>query len=118
MQFKIDENLHSDSADLLRQHGHDAMTVYDQGLQGKADPVIASVCQQEGRMIITLDLDFSDIRRYPPKDHQGLIVLRLNDQSRRAVLAILGRLIPLLDSEPLIGKLWIVQETSLRIREG
>jgi hypothetical protein len=29
MQFKIDENLHSDAADLLRQHGHDALTVYE-----------------------------------------------------------------------------------------
>lgn len=31
MQFKIDENLHSDVADLLRKHGHDALTVFDQG---------------------------------------------------------------------------------------
>ena len=29
MQFKIDENLHSDVADLLRQCGHDALTVVD-----------------------------------------------------------------------------------------
>jgi hypothetical protein len=30
MRFKVDENLHSDFADLLRQHGHDALTVYEQ----------------------------------------------------------------------------------------
>ncbi len=33
MQFKIDENLHADAADLLRQHGHDALTVFEQGLR-------------------------------------------------------------------------------------
>jgi hypothetical protein len=33
MQFKIDENLHSDAGELLRQHGHDALTVYDQGCE-------------------------------------------------------------------------------------
>jgi len=76
MQFKIDENLHSDAADLLRQHGHDALTVFDQGLRGHADGDIASVCQQESRTIVPLDLDFSDIRVYPPGDYEGIIVLR------------------------------------------
>ena len=62
MQFKIDENLHSDAADLLRQRGHDAPTVFAQGLRGQPDSDIASVCQQEARTIVALDLDFSDIR--------------------------------------------------------
>ena len=75
MLFKIDENLHSDAADLLRQHGHDALTVHEQGLQGGADSDIADVCRHEERAFVTLDLDFSDIRNYPPKDYHGIIVL-------------------------------------------
>jgi predicted nuclease of predicted toxin-antitoxin system len=55
MQFKTDENLHSDVADLLRQHGHDALTVYEQGLRGAADLDIATVCRQEQRAIVTLE---------------------------------------------------------------
>jgi predicted nuclease of predicted toxin-antitoxin system len=118
MRFKIDENLHADAAELLRQHGHDAMTVHEQGLRGRADVDIANVCRQEGRAVMTLDLDFSDVRRYPPEDYQGLIVLRLNDQSRASVLNIISRIIPLLGVEPLVGNLWIVQETHIRIRKG
>jgi len=118
MQFKIDENLHSDAADLLSQHGHDALTVFDQGLRGHADGDIASVCQQESRAIVTLDLDFSDIRVYPPGDYEGIIVLRLNDQSRASVLQALGRIIPLFDTESLTGRLWIVDEHQVRIRGG
>lgn len=53
MQFKVDENLHADAADLLRQHGHDALTVHDQGLRGEADVDIASVCRREKRVIVT-----------------------------------------------------------------
>jgi len=94
LQFKIDENLHADAAELLRQQGHDAITVYDQNLQGEADTNIANVCRQEQRVIVTLDLDFSDIRQYPPKDYPGIIVLRLNDQSRVAVLNVLRRILP------------------------
>jgi predicted nuclease of predicted toxin-antitoxin system len=81
MQFKIDENLHADAAELLRQHGHDTMTVHEQGLQGGADADIANVCRQEGRVMITLDLDFSDVRHYPPEDYQGLIVCWIRPQA-------------------------------------
>ena len=52
MQFKIDENLHSDAADLLRRHGHDALTVHEQGLRGGADSDIADVCRREERAIL------------------------------------------------------------------
>jgi predicted nuclease of predicted toxin-antitoxin system len=117
MQFKIDENLHSDAADLLQQHGHDAVTVFDQGLRGAADPNIANVCRQESRAIIALDLDFSDIRVYPPADYSGIIVFRLNNQSRASVLQVLARTIPLFDTEPLAGRLWIVDEHQVRMRE-
>ena len=72
MQFKIDENLHSDVADLLRQCGHDALTVVDQGLRGHSDGEIAGVCQREARALITLDLDFSDIREFPPAHYSGI----------------------------------------------
>ena len=116
MQFKVDENLHSDAADLLSQHGHDALTVFDQGLRGHADGDIASFCQQESRAIVTLDLDFSDIRVYPPEDYAGIIVLRLNEQSRASILQGLDRIIPLFEDESLAGHLWIVGEHQIRIR--
>jgi predicted nuclease of predicted toxin-antitoxin system len=118
MQFKIDENLHSDAAELLRQQGHDALTVFEQGLRGEDDTNIASICQQEARAIVTLDLDFADIRDFPPEDYQGIVVLRLNDQSRASVLNVLARIIPLFDTEALAGHLWIVDEHQIRIRGG
>ena len=116
MQFKIDENLHSDAADLLRKHGHDALTVQEEGLRGGIDSDIADVCRQEDRAIITLDLDFPDIRDYPPENYHGIIVLRLNDQSRAAVLNVVARIIPVFDSESPVRRLWIDDEYQIRIR--
>ena len=66
--------------------------------------------------MITLDADFADIRAYPPEQFPGLIVLRLRRQDKLHVLEVIGRLIPLLSSEPLEHLLWIVEETRLRIR--
>ncbi len=116
MEFKVDENLPVEVADLLRQVGYDAVTVFEQHLEGSPDSDIASVCQEEGRALITLDTDFADIRTYPPAQFPGLVVLRLRRQDKPHVLEVIRRLIPLLSSEPLEHFLWIVEETCLRIR--
>lgn len=118
MRFKVDENLHPDVARLLCEHGHDAVTVYEQGLRGYSDQKIAAVCHEEGRAIITLDLDFADIRAYPPKAYAGIIVLRVADQSRSAILRIFKGILATLEQESLTGRLWIVDENRIRIRSG
>jgi predicted nuclease of predicted toxin-antitoxin system len=67
MKFKVDENLPIEVAELLRQTGYDATTVLEQDLGGSADTHLASLCQEERRIFVTLDTDFGDIRAYPPK---------------------------------------------------
>ncbi len=113
--FKVDENLPIDVAELLRQHGHDAMTVYEQHLGGHPDNDIASVCRAENRALITLDLDFSNIRVYPPHKHPGIIVLRLDRQDKPGVLAAIEQVLLLLPCEPLVQRLWIVESDRVRI---
>jgi predicted nuclease of predicted toxin-antitoxin system len=116
MKFKIDENLPVEAAESLRQMGYEATTVLEQRLGGGADAHIASVCQQEGRALVTLDTDFADIRSYPPGEYPGLIVLRLKRQDKLHVLEIIARLKEALSSEALEGYLWIVEEGRVRIR--
>jgi predicted nuclease of predicted toxin-antitoxin system len=44
MRFKVDENLPADVAAVLREAGHYASTVLEEGLGGALDSAIASVC--------------------------------------------------------------------------
>jgi predicted nuclease of predicted toxin-antitoxin system len=114
-KFKVDENLPTEAAELLASAGHDAVTVGDQRMVGQSDTNVAMVCKREGRAVVTLDLDFADIRTYPPGDYAGIIVLRLARLDKPRALSVLKRLLPVLQHEPLAGKLWIVQETSVRV---
>ena len=55
MRFKIDENLPVEIAELLREHGHDALTIFDQQMTGAPDPNVANVCVGEQRAPLTLE---------------------------------------------------------------
>ena len=116
MQFKLDANLRSEVGELFRQRGYEVATVYDQGLRGREDHEIAEVCRSEGRILVSLDLDFSDIRMFPPENYPGLIVLRLRAKGRSAVWNVLQGVLAHLDQEPIVGRLWIVDERRIRIR--
>ena len=116
MRFKLDENLPSELGDVLRQAGHDAQTVLDQGLGGSRDQDLAAVCRREDRIIITFDTGFADIRQYPPSAYPGIVVLRLDSQARHHTLAIGTRLLRALVGKSLDGQLWIVEETRVRMR--
>ena len=115
MLFKLDENLRSDVGEPLRHVGHDVSTVYDQGLRGRDDHEIAEACRGEGRVLISLDLDFSNIQTFPPENYPGLIVLRLRSKGRAAVESVFRHVIAHLDQEPIAGRLWIVDEHRIRI---
>ena len=65
VRFKLDENFPKDAGALLRDAGHDVETVLDERLGGNPDAKVLDACQTENRVLITLDLDFSDIRLYP-----------------------------------------------------
>ncbi len=116
MLFKTDENLPEDIADLLKQQGHDAITVPGQQMAGQPDIQVAQVCQNERRALVTLDLDFGDIRAFPPEDYHGIIVLRPAVQNITSLIRLMNRVVPLLNQEPLAGHLWIVDDARVRIR--
>ena len=118
MKFKTDENLPVEVLDLLRQEGHDALSVADQQLAGHPEVDVAAVCQAEQRALVTLDLDFSDIRSYPPEDYFGIIVLRPGLQTISSMVRLTTHAINLLGTEPLAGRLWIVEVHQVRIRGG
>jgi predicted nuclease of predicted toxin-antitoxin system len=116
MKFKVDENLPIEAATLLRDSGHDAMTVHEQDLRGTPDPRLREVCVSEGRVPITFDLDFSDLRSY--RGTPGCIVLRLSRQDRDHVLRVLQRIVPMLHEQRLANSVWIVEEARVRIRQS
>lgn len=118
MRCKLDENMPVESADVLRSAGWECDTVLDEGLGGAEDPDLGARCQTEGRVLFTLDMDFADIRAYPPSEYPGIVVFRPVKPSRNSVLALLRQSISVLNTEWAERRLWIVEPGRVRIRES
>ena len=116
MRFKTDENLPEELASLLRHSGYDALSVNAEDLSGASDASLIGICEAENRILVTLDTDFADIRRYAPREYKGIIVLRLVRQDKLHVLKVMGRLLEMLTREEIAHRLWIVDERQVRIR--
>jgi predicted nuclease of predicted toxin-antitoxin system len=86
VRVKLDENLPAALAGILAAAGHDVDTAPNEGLTGRPDPEVWRAAQDAARFFITQDLDFSDIRRYQPGKHHGLLLVRLAQPSRRRLI--------------------------------
>ena len=116
MHIKLDENLPTDLAVSLRQLGHDVETVLEENLGGAADDLIWQIAQDEGRFLITQDLDFSNVRWFVPGTHRGILLLRLNNPTRRRLIL---RVEAIFNSEPVAlwsGCLVIATDRKIRVR--
>lgn len=116
MKLKIDENLPVEVVTVLSNHGHDAISVVDQNLAGAIDGIVAEVCKSEQRILLTLDLDFADIRTYPPEEYSGIIILRPKVQTISAIVSLTDQVNRLLEESSVVGHLWILDEFHVRIR--
>ncbi|MEW6353532.1 MAG: DUF5615 family PIN-like protein [Pseudomonadota bacterium] len=119
MKFTLDENLGRGIARILREAGHDTSTGYDQKLSGKDDQTIYDVCQREQRCLVTLDLDFGNVLRFPPEPTAGIVVLRPDNKATISTITALARqLVVGLKQENLSGRLWIIETGRIRVHQG
>lgn len=68
------------------------ITVPAEHLAGRDDNEVWQAAQSSERFLITQDLEFSDVRRYIPGTHAGLLLVRLGAPGRDALVARLSLL--------------------------
>src|SRR5438067_4002849 len=117
MKIKLDENLPFRLATLLKELGHDALTVYDQRLIGHHDRQIWDAAQKESRFLITQDLDFSDLRRFAPGSHHGILLVRLRSPNRRSLAARIKGLFQEENVGEWAGSFVVAAELKTRVRK-
>lgn len=86
MRIKLDENLGTRGAQLLKDGGCDVATVLSEGLCSSPDETLIEVCRVEKRVLVSLDKGFASILRFPPTHYAGIVVRRLPEPLTSAAL--------------------------------
>lgn|SRR5690348_13063975 len=115
MKIKLDENLPLRLATLLKNLGHDVDTLYDELLLGRADAEIWEATQVESRFLITQDLDFSDLRRFAPGSHNGILLVRLRSPNRGDLIARVSELFQRENVDGWVGCFVVATERKIRV---
>jgi predicted nuclease of predicted toxin-antitoxin system len=114
----VDEDLPRQAVQLLREHGHDAASVVEQGMGGWKDPSLWIAIQKDERYLVTGDKGFGDIRVYPPGTHRGILLLRPAEDGIRPILELLQKVLDSYKLEDLVGAITVATPRGIRLRRG
>jgi predicted nuclease of predicted toxin-antitoxin system len=118
MKVKLDENLPAGLQSILAKLGHRVHTAHDEGLAGRTDSDIWEAAQRERLFLITQDLDFSDVRRYIPGTHGGILLVRLASPNRRSLIERVKNLFRDEAVEEWPGCFVVATERKVRVRRA
>jgi predicted nuclease of predicted toxin-antitoxin system len=116
MKLKLDENLSRHLKATLAALGHDVQTAADEGLLGQPDSRIGAAARREERVLLTLDVGFADLRKYPPGSHPGIILFRPRSWGPLAVNQYVEQFVRATDLERLAGCVAVVEPGRVRVR--
>jgi predicted nuclease of predicted toxin-antitoxin system len=103
---------------MIGERGHDVQTISQERLNGVDDVRLFEICAVENRCLITFDLDFADVLRFPPHRSAGIAVLRLPRTVSLSVLIELVRnLLAAVERESIAGRLWVVEVGRIRVHD-
>jgi predicted nuclease of predicted toxin-antitoxin system len=116
-QIKLDENFPTGFTSVFEAGGIDASSVLKQNISGTDDDHLYQLCIKEKRIIVTFDLDFANIIRYPSATTSGIIVCRIRQRITLEDIKVLcEKLVGIINSTDLENNLVIVDGNKLRIR--
>lgn len=101
----------------LRESGFEVLEVRDCGLRGKSDEEIFNFAQTENATLLTADLGFGNILRFPVGSHSGIVIIHLPNEisvveMNRQVCAAIDDLA----EEDFRGSLIVIEPGKVRIR--
>ena len=114
MKLLVDVSAGMAIAEVLRQLGHDVLSVRDRDAR-MADVDILAWAVIESRLVVTMDKDFGALVYQAGQAHAGVLLLRLEGartaEKERVTLEIFTR-----HADQLLGRFAVYQDGHLRIR--
>lgn len=115
MRLLTDQDVYGLTVRLLRDLGHDAVTVREAGLSQATDVDLLSHAAQQGRILVSRDRDFGNLV-FLQRLGAGVLYLRVSPSTTTAVHAELKRVLKSYTEEELRGAFVVVEPGRHRFR--
>jgi len=116
MKFLGDVGVSTTTLKALREAGYDSVHLREQNLHRLPDDAILEKALNEGRIVITFDLDFGDLLSASGERLPSVIIFRLHNQTPSNVTKRLFDLVSIEAERLETGALFIVEDARYRIR--
>lgn len=116
--FAIDEDMPRSTGRILKESGDEVKDIRDYGLRGADDDRIYQFAQNNKAVLITADLGFGNILRFPIGSHFGIVIVRFPNEMPTSELnhQLVARFADLTEAD-FKGSLVIIEPGKVRIRK-
>jgi len=120
LRFLADHCISNFIVEILREANHEVLRLKDILPVESSDALVIAKSKEIDAILLSLNGDFADIVRYPPKDYKGIVALQVRNHSE-ILSNLMARLTAYLEVQPAMehyrGKLFVVEIDRIRIRE-
>lgn len=118
MNLLSDHCVSQRTVEFLRRLGHDVLTLKELGKEKAKNSEVLQLATETDRVLVTEDGGFGDIRKYPPHQYPGIILLRVRNPAFRSVIhRTLETFLNSTSREALRGVLVHVERGRIRLRK-
>ena len=115
LKFLADMGISPLTVQGLRDQGHDALHLHEEGLERLPDEEILEKAHREGRILLTHDLDFSQLLAQTGAESPSVILFRLADMRPESVSRHLQLVLAQAEEELHQGAIVSVREGQIRV---
>jgi predicted nuclease of predicted toxin-antitoxin system len=116
MKFLADMGISPRTVAFLRSQGHDAVHLHEQGLDRLEDSAILEKARNEGRVLLTHDLDFGELLAAAGTALPSVVIFRLQNMRPERINDYLETIISRYAGSLQMGSIASVNERQIRIR--
>jgi predicted nuclease of predicted toxin-antitoxin system len=116
MKFLLDMGISPEMSIVLRDLGHEAVHLHEEGLETLPDSAILEKARDQGHVILTHDLDFADLVAASGARLPSVVIFRLRNMRPENVAKYLERVLAQGRAALEEGSILSVTEALIRIR--
>lgn len=116
MRFLLDMNISPEVAEWLRASGHGAVHVREARLASALDVDLFALAAQEGRVVVTFDLDFGEIIAASGEHRVSVVLFRTRSARKASLVERLRQVLPATVETLAAGAVVVIEDARHRIR--